>query len=197
MIIFYRNPELGKVKTRLAATLGDEKALAVYLLLAAHTKSIAEKTQVDKVLYYSDFIDREDNWSNELFDKQLQRGTDLGERMLNAFADGFSNGYESICIIGTDCFELNDEIISRAFKKIEKQDAVIGPTHDGGYYLLGMNNMLAGVFRNKQWSTDSVYAATTSDLNKLGQNYFQLERLTDVDEERDLPAAIRKSLQLL
>lgn len=197
LIIFYRNPGLGKVKTRLAATLGDEKALAVYLLLASHTKDISEHVDVDKVVYYTDFIDREDNWPNALFDKQLQRGVDLGERMLNAFADGFSNGYRSICIIGTDCFELTPEIITKAFKKLEQQDAVMGPARDGGYYLLGMNNLLAGVFKNKQWSTGSVCAETLSDFKKLGLNFFQLELLTDIDEEKDLPVAIKKSFQLL
>lgn len=197
LIIFYRNPDLGKVKTRLEATVGDEKALAIYLMLASHTRSITEHVSVDKVVYYADFIDREDNWSNTLFDKQLQRGADLGERMLNAFADGFSDSYQSICIIGTDCYDLTTEIIVKAFKKLERQDAVIGPAHDGGYYLLGMNNLLAGVFRNKQWSTGSVCADTMSDFKKLGLNFFQLEMLTDVDQESDLPEAIRKSFQLL
>ncbi len=197
LIIFYRNPELGKVKTRLAATVGNEKALVIYLQLASHTKSITEHVDVDKVVYYADFVDKEDSWLNVVFDKQLQRGADLGERMLNAFADGFSNGYQSICIIGTDCFELTTEIVTKAFMKLERQDAVIGPAQDGGYYLLGMNNLLAGVFKNKQWGTGSVCAATMSDFKKLGQNFFQLELLTDIDEEKDLPAAIKKSFQLL
>ena len=197
LIVFYRNPELGKVKTRLAATVGDEKALAIYLMLASHTRSVTEKLHPDKVIYYSNFIDTEDNWPKILFDKQLQRGADLGEKMLNAFADGFSAGYQSICIIGTDCFDLTPEIIIKAFEKLEKKDAVIGPANDGGYYLLGMNNLLAGVFKNKKWSQGSVFADTLSDFKKLGQNFFQLELLTDVDEQKDLPESIRKSFQLL
>ncbi len=197
LVIFYRNPEFGKVKTRLAATMGDERALAIYFKLVGHTREIAQDIDVDKVIYYSGFIDTEDNWPNPLFTKQLQRGADLGEKMLNAFADGFSAGYQSICIIGTDCFELTSEIIRKAFEKLEKKDAVIGPANDGGYYLLGMNNLLTGVFKNKKWSSDSVFADTLSDFKKSGQDFFQLELLTDVDEEKDLPQAIRKSFQLL
>ena len=192
LIIFYRNPELGKVKTRLAASLGDEKALAIYLRLASHTKSIAGGVEVDRVVYYSDFIDTEDNWPNALFNKQIQRGDDLGKRMLNAFADGFIADYHSICIIGTDCFELTSEIITNAFQKLEKMDAVIGPASDGGYYLLGMNSLLPGVFKNKKWSADSVYAETLSDFKKLGLRCFQLDVLADVDEEKDLPLAMKK-----
>jgi rSAM/selenodomain-associated transferase 1 len=192
LIIFYRNPGLGKVKTRLAATIGEEKALAVYTLLTSHTIAIAQPIQNDKVVYYSEYVDREDNWPNQLFDKRLQKGADLGERMLNAFADGFSNGYESICIIGTDCFELNSTIIAKAFKKLETKDAVIGPAHDGGYYLLGMNNLLPTLFKDKQWGASSVCADTIVDLMALGQNFSQLELLTDVDREQDLPAGIRK-----
>ena len=80
LIIFYRNPDLGKVKTRLAATMGEEKALAIYLMMASHTKNIAEEVNVKRVVYYTDFIDREDNWANDKFDKRLQRGDRSEER---------------------------------------------------------------------------------------------------------------------
>ena len=173
LIIFYRNPELGKVKTRLAATVGEEKALAIYLMMASHTKTIAEQVTTDKVIYYTDFIDREDNWPNEKFDKKLQHGSDLGERMSSAFANGFSAGFERICIVGTDCFELTAEIIAEAFHELEQTEVVIGPAKDGGYYLLGMTNLLPHLFKNKKWSTNTVCADTINDLNKFGQNFFQ------------------------
>ena len=194
LIIFYRNPELGKVKTRLAVNVGEEKALAIYLMMASHTKAIAEKVATDKVIYYTDFIDREDNWPNEKFDKKLQHGIDLGERMAGAFADGFSAGFERICVVGTDCFELTAEIIAEAFHELEQTEVVIGPAKDGGYYLLGMTRLIAPLFKNKKWSTDTVYDDTINDLNKIGQNFSKLECLTDVDEEKDLPASVKKLL---
>ena len=125
LIIFYRNPELGKVKTRLAATVGEEKALAIYLMMASHTKTIAEQVTTDRVIYYTDFIDWEDNWPNEKFGKHLQHGSDLGERMSFAFANGFSAGFERICIVGTDCFELTAEIIAQAFHELAQTVLVL------------------------------------------------------------------------
>jgi len=94
LIIFYRNPELGKVKTRLAATLGDAHALAVYLRLVAHTRTITENLSVDKMVCYSHFIDKEDNWSNKIYDKQNQKGKTLGERLQSAVKNGFDNDYD-------------------------------------------------------------------------------------------------------
>lgn len=187
LIIFYRNPELGKVKTRLAKTIGDEKALVIYLRLSAHTRTITQDLSVDKVVYYSHFVDTEDAWPISHFQKKVQRGNDLGEKMQNAFLEGFKDGYKSICIIGTDCFELTSEIIEKAFAQLENNDAVIGPANDGGYYLLGMKKITSELFQNKNWSTDSVATDTINDFKKLTLSFTQLQSLTDVDEEKDLP----------
>ncbi|MFM9837610.1 MAG: TIGR04282 family arsenosugar biosynthesis glycosyltransferase [Cyclobacteriaceae bacterium] len=191
LILFYRNPELGKVKTRLAKTIGDEKALAIYLRLSAHTRTITQDLSVDKVVYYSHFVDTGDAWPNSSFQKKVQRGNDLGEKMQNAFAEEFKNGYESICIIGTDCLELTNEILTQALDQLENHDAVIGPANDGGYYLLGMKKLIPALFQNKNWSTDSVATDTINDFKILGLSFAQLLPLTDVDEEKDLPLGFR------
>ena len=107
--------------------------------------------------------------------------------MSNAFGEGFNNGYQSICIIGSDCFELNSKIILQAFETLTKNDVVMGPAKDGGYYLLGMNRLHREVFKNKTWSTDSVSTETISDFKELGLTYDLLDVLSDVDEEKDLP----------
>ena len=96
--------------------------------------------------------------------------------------------------MGTDCFELTAEIIAVAFHELEQTEVVIGPAKDGGYYLLGMTRLIAPLFKNKKWSTDTVYDDTVNDLNKIGQNFSKLECLTDVDEEKDLPASVKKLL---
>jgi len=191
LIIFYRNPELGKVKTRLAATLGDSSALAIYLFMAAHTKAITKNILPDKAVFYSHHIDTEDNWDNAVYQKQLQSGIDLGERMFNAFRNGFQSGYRSICIIGTDCLELTADIITEAFANLHSNDTVAGPARDGGYYLLGMNTLHADLFQNKLWSTSSVYASTLLDFKRLGLKFSELPVLTDVDEEKDLPEELK------
>jgi uncharacterized protein len=192
LIIFYRNPELGKVKTRLAKTLGDEKALAIYLRLSSHTRAITENLAIDKVIYYSNFVDTEDVWPNTTFQKKLQNGNDLGEKMNNAFVEGFQSGYERVCIIGTDCFELSRDIIKQAFDQLHTNDAVIGPAKDGGYYLLGMKKPIPELFKNKAWSSDTVVTDTIQNFKDLSIIYTQLEVLTDVDEEKDLPSNFAK-----
>jgi len=190
LIIFYRNPKLGKVKTRLAATVGDERALAIYFKLAAHTRSLALQIDCDRVVWYSNFVDAEDNWPNQLFNKQLQQGSDLGRRMYHAFEAAFQRGYSRVCIIGTDCHELTYAIINDAFDKLRDHDAVLGPALDGGYYLLGMKTMHSRLFDNKAWSTDSVSSNTIEDFKNLNLRYVLLPILTDVDEEKDLPVNI-------
>ena len=187
LIIFYRNPQLGKVKTRLAVDIGDADALGIYLILANHTKSVTEPLDCDKIVFYSDHIDTEDNWANNIFAKAIQQGNDLGEKMKNAFTYGFASGYSSICIIGTDCFELSGEVISEAFGKLSSHDAVIGPAKDGGYYLLGMNKIYEDLFQNKKWSSDSVAKETIKDFKWLNLKYHVLPELRDVDTKEDIP----------
>jgi len=191
LIIFYRNPQLGKVKTRLAAELGDSKALAIYLFLITHTRTVTEPLTFDKVVFYSDFIDNEDNWNNNLYLKQLQDGPDLGDKMRNAFRWGFGKGYKSICIIGTDCFELTPAIISKAFESLTFSDTVIGPAKDGGYYLLGMNSLHEQFFKNKSWGTDSVFNDTVDDFRVAGVRFHELPVLSDIDKPSDLPQSLR------
>jgi rSAM/selenodomain-associated transferase 1 len=193
LIIFYRNPELGKVKTRLAKTLGDEKALAIYLKLSSHTRAITENLAIDKVIYYSNFVDTEDAWPNTTFQKKLQNGNDLGEKMNNAFVEGFQSGYERVCIIGTDCLELSKGIIQQAFDQLVCYDAVIGPAKDGGYYLLGMKKPMPELFENKTWSSDTVATDTIQNFKDLRVSFNQLQVLTDVDEEKDLPFHFSKA----
>ena len=188
LIIFYRNPELGKVKTRLAATMGDERALAIYLKLASHTRSVASEVNCDRVVWYSDFVDTEDNWPNDVFLKERQRGETLGDRMQVAFDRAFQDGYQRACIIGTDCLELTSEILSEAFNKLNTHDAVIGPALDGGYYLLGMKEFHSEFFNKKFWSTNTVFENTVKDFERLELSFILLPTLIDIDEERDLPS---------
>lgn len=191
LIIFYRNPKTGKVKTRLAATLGDQKALEIFRKLSLHTKIITENLQVEKIVFYSDSIDLMDIWSNATYLKALQRGEDLGEKMKYAFEAAFETGYTSVCIIGTDCYELTSGIIERGFEALKSADAVIGPARDGGYYLLGMNRLHPEVFQNKSWSTETVFRETLADFESLGLKYVILPVLRDVDTEDDLPDELK------
>lgn len=194
LIIFIRNPVKGKVKTRLAKTMGDEKAFLIYNQLLLHTHLITRDLSYDKFLYYSDHIDPADMWNNNQYQKRLQTRGDLGERMSTAFRDLFLEGYERLLIIGSDCMELKESIICKAFDMLNVHRVIIGPSEDGGYYLLGMTTPLPGIFVNKKWGTPSVFADTVQDLLNTGIMEGRLETLKDIDEEKDIPGTL---LQLI
>jgi uncharacterized protein len=198
LIIFIKNPALGKVKTRLARTVGDEKALDIYLELTQITRENALKLSgkaskeanilrgVRRHVFYSDFINPSDEWANNRFTKHVQTGDDLGERMSNAFLDILKT-HKNVLIIGSDCPTLTTEIMEMALAQLETHDFVVGPSTDGGYYLLGFgqNNLSNFVFENMDWSTDKVLPTTLKRIKERGKTVFLLPELTDIDEEKD------------
>lgn len=184
IIIFTRNPELGKCKTRLAATIGDESALEIYKLLLQHTVDITEDLKADKFVFYSETIWKNDIWNLEIFRKKLQTGKELGARMENAFSDIFEMGYEKAVIIGSDMFDMNQSDLDEAFSTLENHDFVIGPAEDGGYYLLGMKQLNDSVFRNKEWGSKTVLEDTLKEL--VNENVALLKERNDIDTYDDI-----------
>ena len=184
IIVFTRNPELGKVKTRLAKTIGDESALNIYKFLLEHTEKTIRNIDSDKAVYYSFKIRDNDIWDNAIYQKKQQLGRDLGLRMFNAFENGFSNNYEKIIIIGSDLLDLHPSHINEAFNKLDNRDVVIGPAEDGGYYLLGLKFIPSNIFSNKAWGTSSVLKDTLDDLKSL--NVHLLKELNDIDTFDDI-----------
>ena len=184
LMIFTRNPELGRCKTRLAASVGEQTALDIYTFLLEHTADITKGLRADKRVYFSEKIGREGPWDETVFQKSLQQGEDLGKRMARAFEEGFTEGYERILIIGSDMYDLREEDLELAFSKLEDRDFVIGPALDGGYYLLGMKGLYPGLFRNKKWGGPTVLKDTLDDLK--GKSYELLEVRNDVDVLEDI-----------
>jgi rSAM/selenodomain-associated transferase 1 len=184
LLIFTRNPELGKAKTRLAKTVGDETALKIYTFLLAKTRDVSAKVTADKAVYYSVKVRYNDIWDENRYQKHQQVGEDLGIRMLHAFKDGFDAGYQKALIIGSDLYDLTSEIIESAFVELDTNDVVIGPAEDGGYYLLGMNSLHTAIFKNKDWGTSSVRKDTLADLKD--KKVHLLQELNDVDVFEDI-----------
>jgi rSAM/selenodomain-associated transferase 1 len=184
LLIFTRNPELGKAKTRLAKTVGDETALEIYTFLLQKTRDISSKVIADKAVYYSVKVREHDIWDAKIYQKHQQVGEDLGIRMLHAFKNSFDAGYHKVMIIGSDLYDLTTQNIENAFNKLDTNDLVIGPAEDGGYYLLGMNSLHTTIFKNKNWGTESVRRATLVDLKD--KKVHLLSVLNDVDVFEDI-----------
>lgn len=183
LIIFVRSPKLGKVKTRLAKEVGDEEALSIYIRLLTHTRQIAEKVDATRHLFYSDEV-IEDDWSTDYFDKSLQAEGDLGVKMRHAIITALTSSDKAV-IIGSDCAQLKSSIIDAAYDALDQNDVVLGPTYDGGYYLLGVKEIHSELFENMTWSVESVYQETVKRIIEKGLSYTTLDRLSDIDYKED------------
>jgi rSAM/selenodomain-associated transferase 1 len=184
VLVFTRNPVLGKCKTRLAKTVGNENALDIYKVLLKHTGDVINSLGYKKAIYYSDEILENDIWLGNNHQKFIQTGADLGARMMNAFKASLRTGYKKVVIIGCDIIDLQSKHIKQAFTALDNNDVVLGPAKDGGYYLLGMNELHTSIFLNKKWGTDSVRKDTLNDLQN--RRVALLEMLNDIDVYDDL-----------
>lgn len=192
LIIFTKNPELGKCKTRLAATIGDENALTIYKALINHTVSFTSKLKdVDRYAYYSKEIGGNEFFHEDFFYKDVQKGEDLGLRMYHAAQDLFNKGHEKVAIIGSDCYDLNENILQEAFEQLDNHEFVVGPALDGGYYLIGMTKLLPTLFLDKEWSTEDVLVEALEAIADNGSSAYQLKPLSDIDYEEDLAPELK------
>jgi rSAM/selenodomain-associated transferase 1 len=194
LLIFAKNLIHGEVKTRLASTVGHDKAMTVYEQLIAHTIETTKHLSVDKTVFYSKRIELEDAWDNKIYEKNIQTGNDLGDKMKNAFATVFGNRNKKLVIIGTDCPDLNASVIMNAYVYLEDHDIVIGPASDGGYYLLGMKKLHPRLFEKIDWSTEKVLAQTLKICESSNLSTFLLPELSDIDDENDLKKYMNRSL---
>ena len=179
---------IGKVKTRVAEGSNNDEALGIYKFLLEKTRKVTEGLNAEKHLFYSDQICFEDEWDEILYYKHQQADGDLGHRMLSAFQTCFqlNDGAESkVIIIGSDCPYLSEEIIVSAFSALDNHEVVIGPTFDGGYYLLGMKQLYADLFNNLPWSTEEVLKLTLEKIKLLGLTYTKTVQLNDIDTYND------------
>ena len=170
VIVFVKNPVLGKVKTRLAKSIGEEAALKVYKYLLHFTKDLMGTAKVDKLfLYHHEEIIDINKWY-----------------ILNAFNYVFSKGFKSIVVLGSDCLEITSDILNKSFLELEICNSVIGPAKDGGYYLLGLNNMIPEIFKDMPWSKSNLLLETVKKLELKEINYKLLPILSDVDYLEDI-----------
>ncbi len=186
VIIFIKNLTQGKVKTRLAAGIGDVKALKIYTVLVHYTLTMLTPVEAEKICYFSENIDQDLPIIPKTYQIKKQQGTLLGERMAKAIAMELDNSTKKTILIGTDCPEINQTIILQAFKELDHHDVVIGPANDGGYYLIGLKSKQNSIFNGIVWSTNSVLQRTIENCKKANLSYYLLPMLSDLDDINDL-----------
>ena len=198
ILLFVKYPEPGKVKTRLAATLGAERAAAIYRQLVAAV--LAGLPGGDDLIVVFDPPEKRAEvaeWLQSLLAERrvlftAQAAGDLGARLEWAFAEAFAQGWEKVAVIGSDCIGLSPATFSATWQALETHDAVLGPSVDGGYYLLALEQPCAALFHGIAWSTGAVRAQTLARARAAGRSVHELAALPDIDTEADWVAAGEK-----
>lgn len=191
--IFFRIPEFGRVKKRLANEVGEDAALKAYeSMLKATIKNVSGLKDIeiygfyDGEITYENYYLHPDNASIYNLKNEIplipQKGYDLGKRMYNAFQLLFDFGYQKISLIGSDSPDIPISFIEIAFQKLDYYDIVIGPSEDGGYYLIGMKKPYEEIFKNIIWGRDTVLEDTISNAVNAGISYFLLPEWYDIDD---------------
>jgi len=192
LIIFTRFPVPGKTKTRLAPALGFEGACDLHRIMAGRAVLIARNacSQIGaqlQILYEGGDQRKMKQWLGNSGNYRPQSGDDLGVRMDNGFKAAFEKGAERVVIIGTDCPEMNESVIGRAFESLLKKDIVLGPACDGGYYLIGLRSRNPALFSGVHWGTSRVLEQTLRRARSINASVELLETLKDLDRPEDIP----------
>lgn len=190
LICFLKYPEPGHVKTRLAAELGSIGAANLYRSLAERViTEVYPLSESYQLIICFDPKHNEDqfiSWLGDQWTYWPQEGYDLGSRMANAIAQALEEGFDQVMLLGSDCIELSESFIEEAFEALNKNRAVIGPSSDGGYYLLALSHMDDFLFDDMAWSTDQVLPTTIDRLEAREYSYHLLEEKIDIDTQDDL-----------
>ncbi|MFY0673044.1 MAG: TIGR04282 family arsenosugar biosynthesis glycosyltransferase [Bacteroidia bacterium] len=184
LVIFLKYPQLGKVKTRLAKSIGEEKALEIYRYLVHNTICKSNGTHFCE-LHFQGQLPKEHPFSNLTCNYQV--GANIGERMFNSL-DLVLKKADVALLIGTDVPEISPEIIESSLKALESADIVFGPSKDGGYYLIGMKKAHSQIFQLEKWSHSKVLDQSIEKVKSLGLTYALVKELNDVDTYQDLKA---------
>lgn len=196
LLVFAKAPRPGTVKTRLARTIGDERATALYRRMGGLIVASVRSAPARMVVCY-DPPDGEAeirHWLGPALHHCWPQGTgDLGTRMSRMVARALSDA-ERVVVIGTDTPAVHAGTVTRAFAALDTADVVIGPARDGGYYLMGLQEPHPELFAGIRWSTRSVLAETRKRTEQLGLSVTWLEVEGDVDTADDLTPEVARWL---
>jgi len=195
--MFVKFPERGEVKSRLSRSLGEEIATDLYrCFIEDLLEKLAQGAYRFRMAFHPEGKEHEiREMFGSGFSSMPQKGKDLGERMKHAFIRCFSEGFRSVVVIGSDSPDLPARIIEKSFLALEDHDAVIGPSADGGYYLIGFTRETFNpdVFTGLAWGTETIYQETMDILHKAGTLAHILPVWQDVDRPEDITILIKNS----
>lgn len=192
LIIYSRYPEHGKTKTRLIPRLGAEGAADLQRQMSEHTLNTARQLKFSRdiqieVHFTGGSRQIMSDWLGKGLDYVPQVNGDLGAKMSSSFQRAFDLHQQRVVIIAIDCPDLDLKILNTAFNSLHQQDLVLGVAKDGGYYLIGLNQVMTQLFHNINWGTEQVLKQTKAIAQKLNLNTEYLITLSDVDDPEDLP----------
>ena len=196
ILLFVKLPQPGQVKTRLAAKIGRAAAAKIYGQLVATVLQRLPKWA--RLIIMFDPPDRAEEvraWITELspdhaLEFVAQIPGDLGARLEQAFASAFTTGAEKVAVVGSDCIEIGPATFTETERALETHECVIGPTFDGGYYLLALKQPRPSLFVNMAWSTETVFEETVTRARAAGLTVHELGRRCDIDTIEDWQRAI-------
>ncbi len=189
LLIFAKYPEPKQVKTRLYPDISYEHAAGLYRAMVEDIcDSVCDSSDFDAIVYFTPEAKQEafQEWLISRLTLKVQHEGDLSERLTSAFDEQFNAGYKNVAAIGADCLILSEQEIGNAFRELDTNDAVVGPTKDGGYYLIGLSRMIPELFSNISWSSEQVFSQTKRILHSLRLQSRTLELKYDIDTYDDL-----------
>jgi rSAM/selenodomain-associated transferase 1 len=190
VIVVCKAPERGRVKTRLAADIGDDNALRVYsLMMATLFANLELSRSYDVCACVHGNIQLVQAGT---IDQITQYGETLGDRICNAVRD--CDAYKKKIVIGSDTPKITSAMVHDAMHALDTADIVIGPAVDGGYYLIGMKQLHTQLFEGMPWSTDQIFTQTCAKMDAASLRYVVLPKLRDIDTIDDLKAVMPELL---
>jgi rSAM/selenodomain-associated transferase 1 len=183
VLAFLKAPRRGFVKTRLAAVIGDAAATKVYRELARRQIAVIPAEWRTEI-HYTPRGSRTEmvSWLGSRPHYRLQRGVDLGARLIAAIAQAFRRGAVRVIAVGADCPDLDAACLRTAVARLDAADVVLGPARDGGYYLIGLRGPLPAVFEAISWGTPEVLQQTLARVRAIGAKIALLDEKEDIDD---------------
>jgi rSAM/selenodomain-associated transferase 1 len=197
ILFFVKHPVKGEVKRRLAAELGETIAAELYTCFILDMLATLDTCEaLCMICFYPGGAGKKfHDWLGARYHYLPQEGKDLGERMKNGFIKAFGMTYEHVILIGSDIPDLPRSLLKEAIRALKNNDAVLGPAHDGGYYLIGFrkSSFIPEVFDKMKWGENSVLSRTLNRLNQRGCRVHLLPAWHDVDTPHDIMALLHRN----